>query len=143
MKYDLEIVIPVFHEERNIVETLENILEKIKLNFRILVIYDFLEDPTINEIKKNFNDNKIILVQNKYKGLNGAMKTAFEMSEAKASMLYTAEDHQNYDVINKLMVLQKGSVVVYGDKEDVLERLSGKSNKTTEQAKPQVAVAVS
>lgn len=48
-----------------------------------------------------------------------------------------------FDVINKLMVLQKGSVVVYGDKEDVLERLSGKSNKTTEQAKPQVAVAVS
>ena len=102
MRYDLEIVIPVFHEERNIVETLENILEKIKLNFRILVIYDFLEDPTINEIKKNFNDNKIILVQNKYKGLNGAMKTAFEMSEAKASMLYTAEDHQNYDVINNM-----------------------------------------
>ena len=40
------------------------------------------------------------------------------------------------------MVLQKGSVVVYGDKEEVLERLSGKSNKA-EQANPQVAVAAS
>ncbi len=102
MKYDLEIVVPVFHEERNIVETLKNIIEKIKLNFRILVIYDYTEDPTIDEIKKNFNDSKIILVQNKYKGLNGAMKTAFEMSDAKASMLYTAEDHQNYEVIKNM-----------------------------------------
>ena len=102
MKYDLEIVIPVFHEERNIVETLENIIKKIKLNFRILVIYDYPEDPTINEIKKNFNESKIVLIQNKYKGLNGAMKTAFEMSDAKASMLYTAEDHQNYQVIENM-----------------------------------------
>ena len=102
MKYDLEIVVPVFHEERNIVETLESIIQKIKLNFRILVIYDYPEDPTLNEIKKNINDDKIVLIQNKYKGLNGAMRTAFEMSDAKASMLYTAEDHQNYDVIKSM-----------------------------------------
>ena len=65
MKYDLEIVVPVFHEERNIVETLESIIQKIKLNFRILVVYDYPEDPTLNEIKKNINDDKIVLIQNK------------------------------------------------------------------------------
>ena len=40
MKYDLDIVIPVFHEERNIVETLSNILKKVDLNFRLLIVYD-------------------------------------------------------------------------------------------------------
>jgi dolichol-phosphate mannosyltransferase len=102
MKYDLDIVIPVFHEERNIVETLSNILKKVDLNFRLLIVYDSTEDPTVNEVKNNFKDERILLVENKYKGLNGAMKTAFEMSDAKASMLYTAEDHQNYEVINDM-----------------------------------------
>ena len=54
------------------------------------------------KVKNNFKDERILLVENKYKGLNGAMKTAFEMSDAKASMLYTAEDHQNYEVINDM-----------------------------------------
>jgi dolichol-phosphate mannosyltransferase len=102
MKYDLDIVIPVFHEERNIVETLSNILKKVDLNFRLLIVYDSTEDPTVNEVKNKFKDERILLVENKYKGLNGAMKTAFEMSDAKASMLYTAEDHQNYEVINDM-----------------------------------------
>ncbi len=56
MKYDLDIVIPVYFEERNIAETLENILKRIKINFRIIIVYDYLEDPTVNEIKNNFND---------------------------------------------------------------------------------------
>jgi len=102
MKYDLDIVIPVYFEERNIAETLENILKRIKINFRIIIVYDYLEDPTVNEIKNNFNDKKIILLKNKFSGLNGAVKTAFKISNAKAAILYTAEDHQNYDVINKM-----------------------------------------
>jgi len=102
MTYDLEIVIPVFREEHNITETLSNIKKKVNLNFRILVIYDFIDDPTVAVVKENFNDNKILLVKNKYTGLNGAMKTAFEMTEAKSTMLYTAEDHQNYQVIKDM-----------------------------------------
>lgn len=113
MKYDLDIVIPVFYEERNIVETLSNIIKKVHLNFRLLIVYDKTEDPTVNEVENNFSDERIFLVQNKYKGLNGAMKTAFEMSEAKASMLYTAEDHQNYEVINNMYAkFSKGYDVV-------------------------------
>ena len=102
MTYDLEIVIPVFNEEHNIVETLNNILNKIDLNFRILVIYDFEEDPTVETVKQNINDSKVLLIKNKYNGLNGAMKTAFEITQAKAAMLYTAEDHQNYEVIKHM-----------------------------------------
>ena len=54
------------------------------------------------------DENKIIatpyttLVKNKYSGLNGAMKTAFEYSESDSVVLYTAEDHQNFDVINQM-----------------------------------------
>ena len=54
MLYDLEIIIPVFHEEGNILKTLNNILEKVNLNYRIIVVYDHDEDPTIKVIKDNF-----------------------------------------------------------------------------------------
>ena len=53
MNYDLDIIIPVFREEGNILKTLEEILKNVKINFRILVIYDFEEDPTLAIIKKN------------------------------------------------------------------------------------------
>ena len=64
MKYDLKIVIPVFHEEGNIYETLEKILEKVKLNYRIIVVYDYSGDPTVKIIKDNFSIDKIFLLKN-------------------------------------------------------------------------------
>jgi len=102
MKYQLEIIIPVYYEQDNIAETITNILKKIKINYRILIIYDLDDDPTIKVINNNFNNEKIFIIKNKYKGLNGAMKTAIAISEAEAILLYTAEDHQNYDVISKM-----------------------------------------
>ena len=66
MNYDLDIIIPVFREEGNILKTLEEISKNLKINFRILVIYDFEDDPTLQVIKKNFEKNEIICIKNKY-----------------------------------------------------------------------------
>ena len=99
MKYQLEVIIAVYHEEENIIKTLKNLLEKIKLKFRILIVYDYENDPTVKVVNENFNDQKVFLIKNKYKEFNGAVKTAFEMCDAEAVILYTAEDHQNYYVI--------------------------------------------
>ena len=102
MKYDLEIIIPIFHEEGNIYETLEKILAKVKLNYRIIVVYDYSEDPTVKIIKDNFSIDKIFLLKNKYKGLNGAIKSAFEITNSRAALLYPADDHDNFDLIEKM-----------------------------------------
>ena len=102
MKCELEIIIPVYNEQDNIFETLSNIIKITKPNFKITIVYDFDSDPTLNVIKKKFDDTRIFLIKNKYKGLNGAMRTAFENSNADSVILYTAEDHQNYDVINHM-----------------------------------------
>ena len=54
MKYDLDIIIPVFREEGNISKTLQEISKSLKINFRILVIYDF-DDRSYNRCcKKKF-----------------------------------------------------------------------------------------
>ena len=102
MKYQLEIIIPVYYEQDNIYETISNILKIIKTNYRLTIVFDFDNDPTLNVIKENFDNDRIFLVKNKYSGLNGAMKTAFEYSESDSVVLYTAEDHQNFDVINQM-----------------------------------------
>ena len=99
MQYDLEIVVPVFHEEGNILKTLKKILEKVKLNYRIIVVYDYSEDPTLKVIKDNFLDKKIFLLKNNYKGFNGAIKSAFEIINSNAVLIYPADDHENFDLI--------------------------------------------
>ena len=102
MKYDLDILIPVFREEGNISKTLEEIFKIYEINFRVLVVYDFDEDPTIQVIKNNFEKNEIIYLKNKYQGLNGAIKTGFENIQSKAALLYPADDHENFNLICKM-----------------------------------------
>ena len=100
MYYDLEIVIPVLNEKDNISKTLLNILENVKLNFRIIIVYDYDSDPTLDIIKKNFENKKICIVKNKYQGFSGAVKTGFELSKSKAVMMYPADDLINFNLIS-------------------------------------------
>ena len=102
MKYDLDIIIPVFREEGNISKTIEEIFKIPEINFRVIVVYDFDEDPTIQVIKNNFDKTQIICLKNKYQGLNGAIKTGFENIQSKATLLYPADDHENFNLIAKM-----------------------------------------
>ena len=102
MKYDLDIIIPVFREEGNISKTIEEIFKIPEINFRVMVVYDFDEDPTIQVIKNNFDKTQIICLKNKYQGLNGAIKTGFENIQSKATLLYPADDHENFNLISEM-----------------------------------------
>ena len=102
MKNEIDIIVPVFREEGNILITLEEIIKKVGINFRILIVYDFDEDPTIKVVKENFSNQNIKLIKNKYSGFNGAIKTAFEIIDAKAAILYPADDHENFELIVKM-----------------------------------------
>ena len=102
MKYDLDIIVPVFREEGNISKTIEEIFKIPDINFRLLVVYDFDEDPTIQVIKNNFDKTQIICLKNKYQGLNGAIKTGFENIQSKATLLYPADDHENFNLISEM-----------------------------------------
>ena len=102
MKYDLDIIVPVFREEGNISKTLQEISKISEINYRILVIYDFDEDPTLNVINQRFNESEVICLKNKYEGFNGAIKTGFENIQSKATLLYPADDHKNFNLISKM-----------------------------------------
>ena len=51
----LDVLIPVFHEEENISKTLNLLNQDLKTPANFLICYDYEEDPTLIEIKKDEN----------------------------------------------------------------------------------------
>ena len=98
---ELDILIPVFDEDEIIATTIGNILSTVNLNYRIIICYDYEEDPTLKIIKKNFPDNKnILFTKNFSKGFNTAIISGFRSSNAKAIIIFMADDHINHNLIN-------------------------------------------
>ena len=97
----LDILIPVFNENETIIKTLKNILLVVKCDYRILICYDYDEDPTLNIIKKEFTNNpKILFVKNFSKGFNNALITGFKNVTSEAVIIFMADDHVNHNIIN-------------------------------------------
>ena len=74
MDYDLDIIVPVYNEQDNILKTLSEINKLLSINYRIIIIYDYDDDPTIKVVNDNFIKKEIIIIKNKYAGFNGAVK---------------------------------------------------------------------
>ena len=98
---ELDILIPVFNEDEIIIQTLKNILFTVKCDYKILICYDYDEDPTLEIVKENFpNNSKIIFVKNFSYGFNNALISGFKSTTAEAVLIFMADDHINHDVIN-------------------------------------------
>ena len=100
-KNELDILIPVLNEGETITKTIKNILSVVKCNYKILICYDYDEDPTLEIIKENFpNNKKIIFVKNFSQGFNNALISGFNNTKAEAILIFMADDHINHNVIN-------------------------------------------
>ena len=108
---DLEIIIPVKNENKNITRVLDSFFYEVKTRFTVTICFDDYKDTTIPAIKKydRRQQFKIKLLKNKYYGINGAIKTAFENSNSKVLLVYPADDFFNADKIDKLnnLILNK------------------------------------
>ena len=103
MKDDVEIdiLIPVFNEEEIILKTIKNIILNVKYNYRILICYDYDEEPALKIIKSNFPNNlNILFIKNFSKGFNNALISGFNNSKSEAVLVYMADDHVNHKIIN-------------------------------------------
>ena len=98
---ELNIIIPVFNESETIINTLKNILSIVSCDFKILICYDYDEDPTLKIIRQNFQENpKILYIKNHSTGFNNAIISGFNISNAKAVMIFMSDDHINHNIIN-------------------------------------------
>ena len=95
-KYEeVNIVIPVYNEDENILLTLAEIDKKIKIPYNIHIIYDFEEDNTIPQVRKYIElnpDVRIELIKNYYgKGALNAIKTGMESFQDGAILVVMAD----------------------------------------------------
>lgn len=93
----LSIIIPVFHEEKNIIGVLEKVEKYVRTPHEVLIIYDLPSDPTYPILKKYVDKHprsKIRLIQNnqgKKIGVMNAIRTGFLQSRGDACVVLMAD----------------------------------------------------
>ncbi len=101
--YKLDIVIPVYNEGENILETLRGLKKNVHTPFRVLICYDFDEDNTLPVIK-NVNNlgMEIVFVKNPGKGVHRAIVAGFDASTASAILMFPADEAYNTGIIDAM-----------------------------------------
>ena len=115
---DLNIIIPVKNENKNITRVLDSFFYEVKSKFIVTLCYDNKNDNTLPEVKNydRIKSVKVKFLKNKYGnyGINGAIKTAFQNNRAKSVLIYPADDFFNADKIDKLnkLIISSGYDIV-------------------------------
>lgn len=93
----LSIIIPVFHEEKNIDKTLSRIEKNVHIPHEALIVYDDLSDPTYDVVKsyqrKHKKESLLIIPNNtgSKHGVMNAIKTGFAHSHGNAIIVLMAD----------------------------------------------------
>ncbi len=102
----LDIIIPVYNEDKNIVQLLKKLENEINCNFRILICYDNDNDTTLKHVKANdIITKETLLVKNPNQGPNSAIIEGINSSNAEIILIYMADDFENIKLINKMIDL--------------------------------------
>lgn len=100
---NLEIVIPIYNEGKNVVELLKQFEFVIKTKFRVLLCYDS-DDDNIFDYKEEINNFKfeIIFVKNSETGPSSAIKKGMYFGNSDCIIVYPADDFLNVAIIDKM-----------------------------------------
>jgi glycosyltransferase involved in cell wall biosynthesis len=103
-KRELDIVIPVYNEGKNILPVLDSFKQHVKTSFRVLICYDQETDNTL-PVVRSYTQHAfpIELIKNRGRGALGAVLTGFEDSTAPAVLMYPADDDYNAPRIDPMV----------------------------------------
>ncbi len=89
----LSIIIPVFNEDKNIIETLKSIKRNLKVSHEILIIYDYEKDTTLPVIRKirPINKNLRLIKNNLARGPSGAIRTGIKAAKGQRILVTMAD----------------------------------------------------
>ena len=110
----LDIIIPVYNEDENIVSLIKKLDDEIVCNFRILICYDSETDRTLKYLKnKNIINKEILFIKNPKQGPNTAIIEGIKSSIAEIILVYMADDFSNINLINKMTdLIEKGNDLI-------------------------------
>jgi dolichol-phosphate mannosyltransferase len=116
MMVELDIVIPVYNEGRNIAATLAALARSVTTPTRVLICYDRPDDDTLPAIRNNPQAHAglaLELVRNAGRGAHGAVMTGFAASTAPFVLMYPADDDVNAPMLDRMVELARaGSDIV-------------------------------
>ena len=106
MTPELDIVIPVYNEGRNIVATLAALARSVTTPARVLICYDHAEDDTLPAIRNTpQEDLPVEFVRNAGRGAHSAVMTGFAISTAPFVLMYPADDDYNARMLDRMVAL--------------------------------------
>ena len=110
----LDIIIPVYNEDENIIKLFKLLDSTVICNFRILICYDNVTDKTLKHLKNlNIIKNEIKLIKNPKQGPNSAIIEGIKSSNSKIILVYMADDFENIKLINEMVdLIEKGNDLV-------------------------------
>ena len=110
----LDIIIPVYNEDENIVRLLKVLEDEIVCNFRVLICYDSESDKTLKYLKNsNVINKEILLIKNPKQGPNSAIIEGINSSIAEIILIYMADDFDNIKLINNMInLIERGNELI-------------------------------
>ena len=110
----LDIIIPVYNEDENIVRLLKALGSDVVCDFRVLICYDSESDKTLKYLKNsNIIDKEILLIKNPKQGPNSAIIEGINSSKAEIILIYMADDFENVKLINNMInLIERGNELV-------------------------------
>jgi dolichol-phosphate mannosyltransferase len=114
MTPELDIVIPVYNEGRNIQATLTALACSVSTTARVLICYDFPDDDTLPAIGDNPPAGlDVTFVRNRGRGAHSAVMTGFAATTAPFVLMYPADDDCNAAMVDRMVALARsGSDIV-------------------------------
>ena len=102
----LDIIIPVYNEDENIIRLLKLLDSQVNCDFRVLICFDSESDTTLKHLKNsNIIKNEMLFVKNPKQGPNSAIIEGIKSSTSKIILVYMADDFENIRLINRMVDL--------------------------------------
>ncbi len=102
----LDIIIPVYNEGANILQTLQSLRSAVKTPLRVLICYDREDDDTLSAIRDNrgaLGGLAVDFVRNRGKGAHGAVMTGFKAGQAPFAIVLPADDDYNAAIVDSMV----------------------------------------
>ncbi len=106
----LDIVVPVYNEDKGILRLFEEIERNIKTPKRVFIIYDFDEDTTVPLVKEHQNDYSfcIDLVLNTLgRGALNAIMMGMRTATADQVLVMMADSSDKLDVVDSMCIMME------------------------------------
>jgi len=103
----LSIIIPVYNEKENILETLSAIKKYIRTPHEIIIVYDFDEDTTLSVLRNNNKKQKELFVikNNIVRGPSGAIRTGIAAARAPRILVTMADLCDDLTQVDQMVAL--------------------------------------